>query len=197
MEGYLPPIGIGFVIWGLISGAINDSCGAYINNANFIRQSDAGLWVYIFQVMWRQLIMLAHNFVIVVALTAAFGIAHPENLLFFLPGLALLVLNLTWIAQVAASASARYRDVPQLVGSVTQVLFYITPVMWKPDMLGRHRWIIEYNPFAAFVDLARSPLLGAAPQASSWVICGCLALAGWALALWVSARTANNIAYWV
>jgi lipopolysaccharide transport system permease protein len=197
MRGYLPPIGIGFVIWALISGVINDSCGAYINNANFIRQSDAGLWVYIFQVMWRQLIMLAHNFLIVVALVAAFGIDHPERLAFFLPGLALLMLNLGWIAQIAATASARYRDVPQLVASVVQVLFYITPIMWKPDMLLRHLWIIDYNPFAAFVDLVRSPLLGEAPQMSSWITCACLALVGWALALFVSARTSNDIAYWV
>ncbi|OWJ60214.1 ABC transporter permease [Paraburkholderia caledonica] len=197
MTGYLPLVGTGFVVWGLIAGVLNDSCGAYINNANYIRQSDASLWTYIFQVLCRQLIMFAHNFVIVVVLIAVFGVDPARALIWFLPGLALLMLNLTWMAQIFALSSARYRDVPQLVAAVVQILFYITPLMWRPGMLSKHTWLITFNPFAALVDLVRSPLLGQTPAANSWMVCVCCAIVGWLAALWMYARAADRVAYWV
>jgi lipopolysaccharide transport system permease protein len=197
MTGYLPLVGDGFVVWALISGVLNDSCGAYINNANYIRQSDVGLWTYIFQVLCRQLIMFAHNFIIVLILIALFGLDHPESLVWFVPGLAMLMLNLTWMAQVFALTSARYRDVPQLVAAVVQILFYITPLMWRPRMLSKHAWLITYNPFASLVDLVRSPLLGQPPAIASWLVGLCLAIVGWLVALWMYSRKANRVAFWV
>jgi lipopolysaccharide transport system permease protein len=115
----------------------------------------------------------------------------------FLPGLALLMLNLAWMAQIVAISSARYRDVPQLVAAIVQILFYITPLMWRPGMLSKHAWLITFNPFAALVDLVRSPLLGDAPAAASWTVGLCLAVVGWLLALWMYSRTADRVAYWV
>jgi lipopolysaccharide transport system permease protein len=197
MAGYLPLVGTGFVIWGFISGVLNDSCGAYINNANYIRQSDAGLWNYVFQVLCRQFIMFAHNFVIVLVLLAIFGIEQPGELVWFVPGLLVLMLNLTWMGQIFALTSARYRDVPQLVAAVVQILFYITPLMWRPAMLAKHEWLITFNPFASLVDLVRSPLLGQSPASTSWLTAVCLAVVGWPLALWMYARVSARVPYWV
>jgi lipopolysaccharide transport system permease protein len=123
MDEYLPMVGMGFVVWGLIAGILNDACYAYINSANYIRQSDAPLWIYVLQVVWRQIIIFAHNFVIVIAILAVFGIDHPVRLLLFFPGLILLIINLTWMGQLVAILSVRYRDVPQLVASMVKVLF--------------------------------------------------------------------------
>jgi lipopolysaccharide transport system permease protein len=197
MKDYLPLVGTGFVIWGLISGTLNDSCFAFINNANFIRQSDASLWVYVFQVVWRQLIMLAHNIIIVVVLRFAFGIGQYQMLLFFIPGLALLLLNLTWMAQLAATWSARFRDIPQLIASLVQILFYITPLMWWPRMLTKHQWLLTINPFTNLVDLVRAPLLGTMAQPQSWVVGIGLAVVGWTLVFITSSRTSRNVAYWI
>jgi len=197
MKGYLPLVGSGFVIWGLISGVLNDSCFAFINNSNYIRQSDACLWVYVFQVIWRQIIMLAHNFVIVIILQFVFGILKLGELIFFIPGLALLLLNLTWMAYLAATWSTRYRDIPQLISALVQILFYITPLMWWPKMMQKHQWLLTINPFANLVDLVRSPLLGTAAQPESWYVAIGLAVVGWTLALLTSARTYRQIAYWI
>jgi lipopolysaccharide transport system permease protein len=197
MDEYLPMVGMGFVVWGLIAGILNDACYAYINSANYIRQSDAPLWIYVLQVVWRQIIIFAHNFVIVIAILAVFGIDHPVRLLLFFPGLILLIINLTWMGQLVAILSVRYRDVPQLVASMVQVLFYITPLMWRQQMLTKHTWLITFNPFASFVDIVRSPLLGQFPALSSWITTGVLAIIGWILVMIVTRRTFSRIAYWI
>lgn len=197
MNGYLPLVGSGFVIWGLVSGVLNDSCFAFINNANFIRQSDASLWVYVFQVVWRQIIMFAHNSIIVVAIRVIFGIDDYYNLCYLLPGFALLVLNLAWMAHLAATWSARYRDVPQLISAVVQILFYITPLMWWPRMLTKYQWVLAYNPFANLVELVRAPLLGGMVHPQSWLVGIGLAVVGWTLVFITSARTSRHVAYWI
>ncbi len=197
LKNYLPLVGSGLVVWGLISGVLNDSCLAYISNGNYIRQSDACLWIYVFQVIWRQLVMLAHNCVIIIILRLAFGIGDYGKLLMFIPGLAMVVLNLSWMAQLTATWSARYRDIPQMVASLVQLLFYVTPLMWVPGMLHHNRWILVINPFANLVDLVRAPLLGSMPETSSWEVAAGLAVVGWAVALWSTARSQRHIAYWI
>lgn len=197
MKSYLPLIGSGFVLWALISGILNESCFAFINNANFIRQSDVSLWVYIFQVLWRQMIILAHNVVVIVVLRIVFNVKGYDHLLLFIPGLLVLLLNLTWMSYMAAIWSARYRDVPQLIASCLQILFYITPLMWWPHMLKKHQWIITINPFSSLVDLVRAPVLGGIPQPASWGVAAVLAIVGWTLVLITSVRASRNVAYWV
>ncbi len=197
MSEYLPLVGNGFVIWALISGTLGESCSAYINNANYIKQSDVVLWIYTLQGVWRQFVMLLHNIIITLILMTVFGVHTRLCVLWFIPGLIVVVLNIVWIAQILAIISARYRDVPQLVASVLQLLFYVTPLMWKPAMLKKAQWLITYNPFASLVDLLRSPLLGDAPDLQSWEVAVVMLPLGWALALWLYARKKNDVAYWV
>jgi len=197
MARYLPMVGDGFVVWGLIAGVLNESCGAYINNANYIRQNNAGLWVYVFQVAWRQVLMFGHNAVISLALMVAFGFPAAGVAWLAVPGFVLLVANLVWMGQLLAILSARYRDVPQMVACLVQIFFYVTPLMWRPDMLHHYRWILDYNPFSALVDISRAPLLGMAPAARSWAVAAGMAAVGWPVAILVSARKLHLIAYWV
>ena len=197
MAHYLPMVGDGFVVWGLISGILNESCSAYINNANYIRQNNAGLWVYLFQVVWRQALMFGHNAVISVGLMVAFGFPAAGGVWLVVPGLLLLVANLVWMGQIFAILSARYRDVPQMVTAVVQIFFYVTPLMWRPDMLHHYRWILTFNPFGALVDISRAPLLGMAPSGQSWLVAVGMAAVGWPLAIFVSSRKLHLIAYWV
>lgn len=197
LKDYIPLIGMGFVIWGLISGVLNDACGAYTNNANYILQSDVRIWMYVLQVLWRQLVIFGHNFVIVLAILAVAGTPAPWMLPLFVPGMALLLLNLAWMAQLVALSSARFRDIPQLVAAVVQIAFYVTPLMWHPSMLGSRRWLVTINPFAALVDIVRTPLLGAAPAGISWILAGTLALGGWLLTMWAVGRWSERVPYWV
>lgn len=38
------------------------------------------------------------------------------------------------------------------------VLAFLTPIMWKPEMLGDHRYIADLNPLTHYVALIREPL---------------------------------------
>lgn len=197
LKDYLPMVGCGFVVWGYISGTINDACFSYINNGRYILQSNASFHIYVFQNVWKQLIIFAHNMVIPVVLLFVFGVDEFFNLLLIIPGLILVTLNLVWISQLVALYSVKFRDIPQMVSAVVQILFYITPIMWKPNMLSTNNIILKYNPFVYLVDILKSPLMGAVPKVESWVVSSIILIVGWLFTMVISNNKINKIPTWI
>ena len=195
---YLPIVAIGLVVWNLFSASVNEGAMAYINSASYIRQARTPRLVYVLQAIWRNVVIFGHNAVIVLAVLVLFGVHDVRALPLVLPGLALFVLNAAWIATAAGLLSARFRDLPQIIAALLQVAFYVTPILFRGDMLSAHaRWIVVYNPLAYWVDLVRQPLMGVFPSALAWIVGAVAALLGWAAALWLTGRYHKRIPYWV
>ena len=114
-----------------------------------------------------------------------------------IPGFAILVLNLVWIGLLAAILCARFRDIPPIVNSVLQIGFFVTPVIWSYKQQAVNELVVNFNPFAAFVEVVRAPLLGEdfSPPLLFLAI-ACLPV-GYALAWRVFVRTRKRIVYWV
>lgn len=194
---YLPFLAIGLVMWAAFSQITTEGSVAYINGATYIRQMSTPKLIFILQVVWRNLVILAHNFVIVIALQVLFGCKNWLAVPLFIPGLALFLLNATWIAMLLGLLSARFRDLPQIIAALLQVVFYLTPILYRPTSLTRFSWIVTFNPIAYLIDLVRAPLLGIIPSTTDWSVALLMAALGWAAALYITGRYAKRIAYWV
>ncbi|RQT36250.1 ABC transporter permease [Burkholderia contaminans] len=197
MNEYLPFLAASIVLWGLFSTTVVEGSVAYINSASYIRQMATPKLIYILQVVWRNLIVVGHNFVIVIALLAIFGVKRWETLPLFVPALLIYVLNAMWIAMVVGLLSARFRDLPQIVSALLQVAFYVTPIIFRPDALNRFSFIVEWNPLAYLIDVVRSPLIGQMPSALTWGVTIGMAVIGWPIALLMTGRYLKRIPYWV
>jgi lipopolysaccharide transport system permease protein len=197
LRSYLPFLSIGLVLWSFLSQVINEGAGAYISSSSYIRQTATSKLIYVLQVVWRSVIVLAHNLVIIAILILWNGAADWSLLPLLLPALFILVLNLTWIAMVAALLSARFRDFPQIIAAFLQVAFYATPILFRPESLSNYRFIVTLNPLAHFIDLVRDPLIGQVPEISLWVYNIVVALVGWCLALLLTGKYLKRIAFWV
>jgi lipopolysaccharide transport system permease protein len=198
LADYLPLLAIGIVMWGLFSSIVNEGCTAYINSANYIRQVHTPRLIYILQVAWRNTVIFAHNFIIVLITLVIFGVKSWATMPLFIPGLALFLLNAMWMAAVTGLISARFRDLPQIVSALLQVAFYVTPIMFHGSMLtGKHQWIVEFNPLAYLIDIVRQPLVGEIPPAFTWELTIGMAVFGWLLALGMTGRYHRRIPYWV
>jgi lipopolysaccharide transport system permease protein len=197
MHDYLPFLAVSLVFWNMFSAVVNEGAQAYINSATYIRQIQTPRSVFILQVLWRNTIILAHNFIIVIALLLIFGVHDLTALPLFIPGFVVFIFNATWIAMLVALISARFRDLPQIISALMQVAFYITPIIYKPTSLNRFSWIVEFNPLAYIIELVRGPLVGTFPSALTWGVgCG-VAIVGWIIALYFTGRYAKRIPYWV
>ena len=160
---YLPFLTVGLVIWNFVSTVIIEGCQTFLSAQNVITQVRMPFSVHAWRTVYRNLIVLAHNTVIVPLVLIIFHVPVGWTVIFIVPALVILTINGLWISILLGMISARYRDVPPIVMSFVQVIFFITPIFWPPEALGIWMQALPLNPLFAAVDVVRAPLLGAAP----------------------------------
>jgi len=197
IETYLPFLSLGFILWGFISTTITESCEAFRHGARIIKQIKVPYSIHILRVLWRNFIVLLHTIVIFIPVSLVFALKPNLAILLALPGLVLLCVNLAWLELVLAILSTRFRDVPLIVGTMVQVTLFATPIMWPIETLGDHRFIADVNPVYHLIDLVRAPLLGATPEALSWIVAASMAVVGWLVALALFNRVSRAIVFWL
>lgn len=199
MDEYLPFLAVGIILWTFITGMINEGCFGFIDAEGMVKQLPIPLFVYILRVLWRNLLILAHNILILPLVLLVMGKGIGLEALLAIPGLLLVSLCLSWAAFLFAMLCARYRDLPQIVSSVLQVAFYLTPIIWSslllPDRLGST--FLQLNPFFHLLELIRAPLLGVVPSLTSWLVVLVIAVLGWGFTLLAFSRLRHRVAYWL
>ncbi|SEQ48834.1 MULTISPECIES: ABC transporter permease [Pseudomonas] len=196
---FLPFLSLGIIFWTFLSSSINENCTAFIAGEGIIKQLPIPLFVHIARVIWRNLLILAHNIVIFPAVLIAVGRPVDWLVLLSIPALVLTIVNVAWISLLLATVCARYRDLPQIVGSLLQVMFYLTPIMWMPNLLDDEKvfFLLQLNPLFHVLDILRSPLMGETPDAVSWYVCISTAVIGWIFTLYFYSKYKQRIAYWL
>src|SRR6266508_2269185 len=77
---YLPFLTIGLVIWQFVSLLIMEGCQTFMGSQHVISQVSLPFWVHAWRAMYRNLIVLTHNFVIVPPTVLLFSV--PLYLIF-------------------------------------------------------------------------------------------------------------------
>ena len=195
---YLPYLGTSFVVWSLISSIVLDSCTVFISAEGFMRQVPLPKSVFVHRMLVRNVVIFFHNMIILPILFVIFRVPVGWSLLEAFAGIAMILLNGVWIGLFLGTACARFRDLPQIVASLVQVAFYLTPVMWRAIQLPpRIAHLTSFNPFQAFLEIVRSPLLGSSAPAMDWIVVGVVTVSGFALTTFVFARFRARIVYWL
>ena len=109
----------------------------------------------------------------------------------------LVTINGALLTLLVGMVSARFRDIPQLIASVVQIVFFVTPIMWKPELLQDRAYIAALNPFFHMIELVRAPLLGSIPALQSYVAVLVITLINFVVVGTFFARFRSRIAYWV
>jgi lipopolysaccharide transport system permease protein len=181
----------------LIASLLNDGGQVFISADQYIKQIRMPFTIHVLRMVGRNAIIFAHNMVVVVIVLAVFLPGWTWTLLLAIPGLLFLFLNATWLGLLLGMLCARFRDIPPIVSSMTQVAFFLTPVMWKKEMLGRYQWAADINPLYHLIEVVRAPLLGQLPPMLSWVAVAALIAVGFAVTFPLFARYRARIAYWL
>lgn len=197
LSTYFQHLAISMILWAFLSGSVNESCTAFIVASGFIKEIRLPLSVHVLRVLAKNAIMFLHNCVIIFLVLIVFPPSDARMLFLAIPGLILLIGNLMWIGLGIALLSARFRDIPQIVGNVLQVAFFVTPIVWKREMLGDNSYVTLLNPLFHLINVVQAPLLGQRPLLISWVACACMLLVGGGLVIWMFARYRNRVAYWI
>ena len=132
---HLPYVTLGLIIWNLINAAILEGADVFVANEGLIKQLPTPLSVHVYRLVWRQMILFAHNIVIYLVIAIIFPKPWSWADLAVIPALGLIVLNCVWVSLCFGILATRYRDIGPLLFSVVQLLFFMTPIIWNDDTL--------------------------------------------------------------
>ena len=199
MQEYLPFLATGIILWTCFSTGVMEGSTSFIDAQGMIRQLDLPLSLYPIRVLWRNVVICAHNVIILPLVFIVVGRGITLDILWLIPGFILFLWNMLWISLLLGTFCTRFRDMPQIVNSLMQVFFYVTPIIWMPNALNPRsaNLLVEPNPVYHLLQIVRSPILGQAPTSMNWIVSIGVALLGSLFALWFFGKYKKRIAYWL
>jgi ABC-type polysaccharide/polyol phosphate export permease len=194
---YMPYLGLGLIVWQLISSLITEGCQTFLMAEAIIQQVPVPFSIHAYRVVCRNFIVFAHNLAIVPLGWIAFRISLDWHLIEAAAGCFVLAVNGVWITLFLGIFSTRFRDIAPIVASFLQVTFFLTPIFWPIESLGIYRPIAEFNPLFCAIDVIRAPLMGLPVEPYSWPVLAAATVVGLGVTFVFFARFRSRIAYWV
>lgn len=199
MSEFLPFLAAGLIIWGLISTTITEATTVFVAAEPIIKQLPISLTTHVYRMIFRNLYIFFHNIIIFPIVLLV--VQRPINLtvLLIVPGLLLLTLNLVWLSVILGIVCSRFRDLTQIVASILQIFFYLTPIIWMPSLLPARTsvMVLDPNPFYHLMAIIREPLMGQPPTLLNWVVSLTMAIFGFLFAIKFFDRFRSRVAYWL
>lgn len=199
LREYLPSLGCGLVIFTFFTSVINEGSTSFLAAEQFIHQLPLPPVTYFLRSVWRSTFILGHNAVALLILLIVLpqGVSWATALV--VPGFILSGLAVAGVALGIAMLSTRFGDVPQIVSSVLQVCFYLTPIIWTPESLPEvlRDKVLVWNPLYHLVEVVREPLLNRYPSETSWLFTICLTVIGLGIGIGSYRWRRHRLAFWV
>lgn len=198
LRDFLPFIALSIVLWNFLSALVLDGCVAFTSSEGTIRSVRMPFFVFAGQNVYRNILILGHNLIVIVVVFAIFRVQPGWHALAALPALLLWLIDAFAATMLLGAFCARFRDVPPIVGSILQIAFWISAVIWKPDLLppAQRVWL-AYNPFYSLFEIVRAPLLGGLPTFWVWVSALISSVVLCAVAWFGFVRVRSRIAFWI
>ena len=197
LHEYLPYLALSLVLWGYLATVVSDACVGFTQAEGIIQAVRIPFTLFATRVAVRNVLILAHNIVVVVVVFAIFQIWPGVNGLMAIPAFVVWLIDSFAATLLLGTFCARFRDIPPIVASVMQIAFFVSPIIWKAQLVGPNAWWMPFNPFYTLLDIVRAPLLGEMPGWEIWVSALGYSALFCAGAWLVFARLRGRLAFWV
>ncbi|MGF1463403.1 MAG: ABC transporter permease [Maricaulaceae bacterium] len=192
-------VALGFWVWQFAQGAVSEGAMAFVNAEPWIKGARLPISVFVFAGVARLSFSAALTGGVVVALMAIVGVTPQAGAPWAFLGATLVLLNALWVQFLAGALAARWRDLAHLLNTALRVTFFLTPIVWLPEQMGRLGDYVWWNPFAHALEVVRGPILDpmAAPPTESLMVMAALGVTG-GIAAWIAfALSRPRLAYWL
>jgi ABC-type polysaccharide/polyol phosphate export permease len=191
-------IGLGIIIWSVITAQIGEGTTAFVRSREYILSSNLSIDLYVARMSFRIFITFCHHILLYFIAVAIGLISLHWVALLAIPGILLLFVNGFWAITLLAIVCARFRDVELIVRNLLQLAFFVTPVFWDyHHVLAGRRYIVDYNVLFYFLEIVRAPLLGEVPSLQTYTVVLVVTVIGYALAYLAYRGMRRNLAFFV
>lgn len=188
---------IGFWVWLYISGSVIDGCNVLIRAKPWILGKQISLGVFIAENSARHFISFALSSIVVIVLFLVYKVPLQPASVTAMGGLIMLQLNNMWVQMFFGILCLRHRDIIHFIGAIMRVMFFLTPILYMPDQLGKRAVFLDFNPFTHYLAIVRDPLLLGTIPVKSWIIVCCITVAGWFAGLLLVKYRSRTVPFWV
>jgi len=198
IQHYFPYLAAGMLTWNLISLILTDGLNGFNEATGFLQNMKLPYSIFILRVMARSFIVFLHNVIVIIPIYFVCHIKLTLAFLLIFPAIFLLLINAFFFGMVLAIVGSRFRDLGQLILSLIQIIFFMTPIMWRPESLPeKYQSFLIFNPFAQFVELIRAPLLSQVPSYKCMLVVLIMTMIGILVATRLLTRVRHRIIYWL
>jgi len=197
VNDFIPYVALGIVFWGMIANVILEGCGAFVQASGILSQTSLPMMTFVWRTVMRNVINFLHHLVIILGVLIYYDHWRQADVPMGLVGLLLLLANISWISLAAGMASARFRDIPQIVASVIQFAMFMTPVFWLPGGRLLDHAVLLLNPFYHLLTVVRAPLLGQEVAPMTYGILVATAIVGWIVTFATFANIRRRIVHYL
>lgn len=197
LDQFAPHIAVTLTVWALIQTTISESTNCFCVGANVIKQTALPKFGHIIRLIFRNIFIFGHNLLVVVPVLISFKVGSIIGVLLATLGFLVVVANISWMALIVSCWSAKFKDVPQIIGNSMTFITIMTPVYWMPTMVNERQWITNLNPFYYLLEIIRAPLLGRDFPPHIWYVVLGLTIVGWIIAVIQFAHTRGKIVHWI
>lgn len=202
LHHYLPYVALSTILWqhGMAT-TLSDACQCFLQADDTIHSIKLPFFLQALRTIIRNAIILSLNLVIPFIVFIAFGINPGWIALLSILGFLLWIINGLAICLLLGCVCARYRDIPQIINSLIQIVFYVTPIIWLPYQLKHHINYLMYNPLYPIIEVVRGPLcsslLGHPFNFQIWIYALGYSFILWLFSGYIFIRARGRLAFWI
>lgn len=197
ITNYLPHLAASLITWNALSAMVSEATTCLSSAEGVIRQLRLPLTTHALRCVFRNALNAAHSLPLILVVFALMGHWPGAEALLLIPGLAVLAVNALSVSLFLGMICARFRDIGPIVANVMQLAFFMTPVIWKPELLGESARWLPLNPFYTMLEMVRGPLVEGGGSLTTWLAALLYTgvLGGIATAFFIRFR--SRVAFWV
>lgn len=198
LHQYLPFVALSTVLWQHgIATTLSDGCQCFLQANDTIHSIKLPFFLQALRTIIRNAIIVSFNLMIPLIVFIYYQINPGWNILWILPGLLLWIIDGLAICLFLGCFCARYRDIPQIIASFIQIVFYVTPIIWLPSQLKNHVTYLVFNPLYPIIEVVREPLLGYPPNLIVWACAFGYSAIIWVASGYIFIKARGRLAFWI
>jgi lipopolysaccharide transport system permease protein len=195
IEAYPAFVFCGLLPWIWFSTSLNSAGYLFVNNRDLLRRPNFPASTLVVTNILSNLL----HFLVFLPILVLLLVFYDRGLgfvLVFVPLLIFIQLILTvGLGLIVATLNVFYHDVQHMVSVAVMLLFYLTPVFYKAQVVPeRFQFVYLLNPLAQLVHNYREVFFyGLMPNWGELLVSGCMSMAVLGLGYWVYRRWLDDI----
>ena len=162
LEHYSLYLIVGNITFALMNDATNGGLRSIIDASSLLKKVKVDRWVFPVQKVFSAAVNFAFSLIAVAIVMVFDGVMPTIHVLWFVVGLALVMLFSIGIGLFIGALAVFFRDMIHLWSVVLTAWTYLTPIFWDLSLLTNSNaprivvWIVKANPMYNYLEIMRS-----------------------------------------